>query len=81
MERTIKDYKNQVERSSKQIKAMQSMMEGMKKSTNRPVKRTQSPRNAKRPVSDTRARVAKEVGEGVVREIGAGDDEFYLEDP
>ena len=81
MERTIKDYKNQMERSSKQIKAMQSMVEGMKKSTNRPVKRTQNPRNTKRVVSDTRARVAKEVGEGVVREIGAGDDEFYLEDP
>ena len=89
MQITIRQYKSQVESSSKQIKAMQSMMEGIKKSTNRPVKRKQSQWNANRAVSDTRARIVKEVGEGIVREIGqsmpkrpvANDDEFYLDDP
>ena len=81
---TIEDYKGQQEKSSKQIIALQSVMEGMKKTINRPVKRKPTPWNTRTgtgtvAASDTSAVAstgADEEGNDarskVVKEVGEG---------
>ena len=85
LQETIGDYKEQLEKSSKQIIALQSIMEGMKKSINRPVKRKPSPWNTDAVAGTSAGNVASTDvdstnanGEGndarskVVKEVGEG---------